>query len=99
MLAAFTVAGLVVAALAATTWKMSRDALDAALQVSRTQETLNHLAQARGNTLLAESGTQGYMISGDAARLAEREAANSAREDSLRRIRELTTGDARQQER
>ena len=99
VLAAFAAAVLVVAALAATTWKMSRDALAAALQVSHAKEVLNNLAQAKGTTLLIESITRGYVISGDAGPLAERDAVTSARETSLRRIMELTADNARQQER
>jgi len=99
VLAAFAAAVLVVAALAATTWKMSRDALEASLQLSHAQEVLNNLAQARGTTLLIESITRGYVISGDAGPLAERDAVTSARETSLRRIMELTADNARQQER
>lgn len=99
VLAAFAAAVLVVAVLTATTWKVSRDAIDAALQVSRSHEVLNSLAQARGDTLLIELSTQSYRISGDAARLAERDVAISSRETSLRRIKELTADDARQQER
>ena len=87
VLAAFAVAVLVVAVLAATTWKMSRDAIEAVLQVSHTHEVLYNLAQARGDTLLIELSTQSYRISGDAARLAERDVAISTRETSLRRIR------------
>ena len=99
VLAAFAAAVLVVAVLAATTWKVSRDALEAALQVSHTHEVLDSLAQARGDTLLIESITRGYIISGDAGPLAERDVAISARETSLRRIKKLTADNARQQER
>ncbi|MBI4190527.1 MAG: PAS domain S-box protein [Betaproteobacteria bacterium] len=99
VVAAFAAAVLVVAVLAATTWKVSRDALEAALQMSHTQEVLNNLAHARGATLLIESITRGYVISGNAGPLAERDAAMSARETSLRRIKDLTADNARQQER
>lgn len=99
VLAAFGAAVLVVAVLAATTWKISRDAVAAALWMSHTHEVLNSLAHARGDTLQIELSTQSYRISGDAARLAERDAAISARETSLRRLKELTADNARQQER
>lgn len=99
VLAAFAAAVLVVAVLAATTWKVSRDALEAAIQVSHAQEVLDDLAQERGATLLIESITRGYVISGDAGPLAERDAVMSARETSLRRIKDLTVDNARQQER
>ena len=99
VLAAFAAAVLVVAALATTTWKVSQDAVDAALQVSHTHEVLDALAKARGDTLQIELSTQSHRISGDAARLAERDIAISARETLLRRIKELTADNASQQER
>lgn len=99
VLATFAAAILLIIALASLTWKVSRDADDAALLVSRTHEVLDSLSHARGDTLLVESSTLRYTISGDAARLAERDAAISARETSLRRIKELTADDASQQAR
>lgn len=97
--AAFAAAVLVVAVLAATTWRVSQDTFEAALQVSHTKEVLERLAKAKGDTLLIESLTRGYIISGDAEQLAERDAVISEREKSLRRIKELTANNARQQER
>ena len=97
--AAFAASVLVVAVLAAATWKVSQDADEAARWVAHTHETLNSLARARGDTLLVELSTQNYRLTGDPARLAERDAAIAARETSLRRIRELTADNARQQER
>ena len=99
VMAAFAAAVLVVVALAVTTWKVSRDALEAALQMSHTQEVLNKLAEAKGTTLLIESITRGYVISGNAGPLAEGDAVMLARETSLRRIKELTADNARQQAR
>ena len=87
VLAAFAAAVLVVGALAATTWKVSQDAVETALQVSHTHEVLDALAKARGDTLQIELSTQSHRISGDAARLAGRDIAISARETFLRRIK------------
>ncbi|MHB1186648.1 EAL domain-containing protein [Thiobacillus sp.] len=99
VLAAFGAAVLVVAVLAVATWKVSQDADEAARWVAHTHEMLNNLARARGDTLQIELSTQNYRLTGDPARLAERDAAIAARETALHRIRELTADNARQQER
>jgi len=99
VLAAFAAAVLAVVALAATTWKVSSDAVEAALRVSHSHEVSNLVAHAIGQSHLIELSAQSHRISGDAARLAERDAAISARETSLRRLRELTADNASQQER
>ena len=99
VLAAFAAAVLVVMVLAAATWKLSRDSVEAALSMSHTHEVLDSLAHARGESHLIELSTQSYRMTGDAARLAERDAAIAAREISLRRIKDLTADNPRQQER
>ncbi len=99
VLAAFAAAALVVAALAATTWKMSQNAVEGALRLSHTHQVLNSLAQAKGNSFLIELSTQNYRISGDPARLVERDAAIAVRETALRQIKQLTADNARQQAR
>ena len=99
VLAAFATAILIVLILATTTWKASHNGTEAALSLMHTQELLRSLAEAKAGTLLIELRTQNYIISGDAARLADRDAAISARETWLRRINELTADHARQQER
>jgi signal transduction histidine kinase len=99
VLMAFAAAGLAVFLLAAMTWKLTQDAVDAASRVSHTHEVLLSLARARSDTIQIELSTQSYRISGDTARLAERDAAVAAREIALGRIRELTAGKPRQQER
>ncbi len=99
LLAAFAAASLVVVVLAAITWKVSQDAIEAALWVSHSHEVLDNVARAGEDTVLIESITRGYIISGDAGPLAERDMAISAREIVLRRIRDLTADNARQQER
>lgn len=99
LLAAFAAAVLVVAVLAATIWKASHEALEAALQVSHSHGVLDNLIRSKADTHLIESSTLRYMIYGSGAQLAERDSAISARETSLRRIKELTADHARQQKR
>ena len=99
VLAAFTAAVLVVAGLAVTTWKVAQDAADAVQRVVRTHEVLDSLAHTKADTLQIEFSTQSYRISGDPARLAERDATIAARETLLSRVKQLTSDNARQQER
>lgn len=99
VLAAFTAAVLVVAGLATTTWKVAQDAADAAQWVAHTHEVLDSLAHAKADTLQIEFSTQSYRISGDPARLAERDAAIATRETMLSRVKQLTSDNARQQAR
>ena len=99
MLAAFTAAVLVVAGLTATTWRMAQNAADAAQSVAHTHEVLDRLARTRAETLQIEFSTQSYRISGDPARLAERDAAIATRDASLSSVKRLTVDNSRQQER
>lgn len=99
VLAAFGAAVLVVTGLAGTTWKVAQDAADAAQLVAHTHEVLDHLAHTRINTLQIEFSTQSYRISGDPARLAERDAAVAEREVLLGRVQQLTANNTRQQAR
>ncbi len=98
ILGAFAAAVLVVA-LIATAWIASQDAMKTVLLVSRNHEVLESIARATGESYQIELSTQSYRITGETARLAERDAAISAREISLRRIKELTADNGRQQER
>jgi len=99
VLAAFTAAVLVVATLATITWKVAEDALDAAMGVARTLEALDGLGDTKLETVQIEMSTQNYRLTGDAAHLAERDRAISARESALRRIGELARNKPHQQER
>jgi len=99
VLAAFTAAVLVVAGLTATTWKMAQNAADAAQSVAHTHDVLDRLARTRADTLQIEFSTQSYRISGDPARLAERDAAIATRDTSLSSLKRLTADNSRQQER
>lgn len=98
VLVAFTAAVLVVAGLAATSWKVAQDATDAAHRVAHTHEVLNSLARTKAETLQIEFNTQSYRISGDPARLAERDVAIATRETLLGKVKQLTADNARQQE-
>lgn len=98
VLAAFTAAVLVVAGLAASTWEVAQDAADAAQRVAHTHEVLDILSGAQSDTLQIEFSTQSYRISGDPARLAERDAAIAERETLLSRVKQLTADNSRQQQ-
>jgi diguanylate cyclase (GGDEF)-like protein/PAS domain S-box-containing protein len=87
----------VVAALSVTSWNVADNATVAATQVSQTQEVLAALALARVETVQTELSTQNYRITGDPARLVERDAAIAAREIQLRRLKALTADNPQQQ--
>lgn len=95
--AAFFVAVGVVVVLCVASWRVADGAATAASQVSHTQEVLAALALARVETVQVELGTQNYRITGDPARLAERDAAIAAREVLLLRLKALTVGNPQQQ--
>jgi signal transduction histidine kinase/CheY-like chemotaxis protein len=97
VLSAFGAAALVVALLAAGTWNLAWEAENEALRVSHTHEVLVSLARVRADSVQIELSTQSFRITGDASRLAERDAALAAREASLRQIAELTADNPRQQ--
>lgn len=99
VLAAFAAAVLVVAVLIAATSELARDAVDATRWVEHTYEVINDLDHIKADSLQIELSVQNYRLTGDPARIAERDAAIAAREITLRRIRELVADDARQQER
>ena len=83
--AAYLLAVGVVLAFGVVGWQGARDAADAATRLSRAQEVLADLARARVETLQIELSTQAFRMSGDPARLAERDLAISAREARLLR--------------
>jgi diguanylate cyclase (GGDEF)-like protein/PAS domain S-box-containing protein len=66
--------------LIANTWTLVNDASVAVRRVAHTHVVLNHLAHIRSQTIQIELSTQGFRISGDLARLAERDATIAARE-------------------
>nr|WP_319564679.1 EAL domain-containing protein [uncultured Rhodoferax sp.] len=99
VLAAFAIAVLVVVGIAINTWKVARDAADAADWVAHTHEVLDSLAHIKGDTLQIEFSTQSFRISGDAQRLVERDATILTREAALQKVKQLTMDNAHQQER
>ena len=99
VLLAFSTAALLALSLVAATWRMTFSAIEADRWVVHTHQVLESLVNARADTLLVESITRGYLISGVQSQLAERDVAASSREASLRRIKELTADNAAQQAR
>ena len=99
VLTGFAAAMLVAASLVAATWKVSESAAGAARWVAHTHEVLETLARTRAETLQVEFSTQSFRISGDPARLAERDAAITSREKLLDQARRLTANNPQQQER
>jgi diguanylate cyclase (GGDEF)-like protein/PAS domain S-box-containing protein len=99
LLAAFTAAMLVVVLLATTTWKLVSDASSAAEGVSHTQAVLNLLAHIRSQTVQIELNTQGFRVSGDPAKLAERNATIAAREVAMQALWAKIAGTPAQKER
>lgn len=95
--AAFCVAAAVVVVLCVASWRVADGAANAASHVSHTQEVQAALALARVETVQIELSTQNYRITGDPARLVERDAAIAAREGLLLRLKTLTAGNPAQQ--
>lgn len=98
LLAALAAAVLVVAVLAAVTWNEARESQKAAHLVAHTHEVLDQLAETKAGSLLIELNTQNYRLTGDTGHLVARDAAIAAREIVLRRVKELTADNPRQQE-
>lgn len=94
VLFAFGMAILVAAGLSGIIWNLAGAAAEAAQQVSRVQQILHALAQAKVSTLQIELSTQSFRISGDTARLTERDAAVDKRERLLKQIEQLAMDDA-----
>jgi len=99
VLVAFTIAVLVVAGITATTWKVAYDASEAARWVAHSHEVLDSLAKTKSDTLLIEYATQSFRISGDPARLVDRDAAIADRENLLGRVKQLVSENTAQLER
>jgi diguanylate cyclase (GGDEF)-like protein/PAS domain S-box-containing protein len=90
VLVAFVSAMVVVTGLACATWMMAGNAREAARLVAYTQQVLEHVSGTRAETLQIEFSTQSFRISGDPARLVERDAAIAKREALLAQISQLT---------
>lgn len=99
VLVAFAVSVLVVAGLAASTWQLAKDAAAADRWVIHTREVLSAVARTELTTLQSEYSTQGFRLTGDLARLAERDVAVAARQASLAKLTELTQDNPTQQRR
>lgn len=99
VLVAFGIAVMVVIGLTMTTWKVARDAAGAADRVTHSHDVLDSLARIKADTLQIEFSTQSFRISGDAARLVERDASILTRDTALRHVKQLTTDNTHQQER
>ena len=94
---AFAVATVVVVVIAMKTWSASRAEAEAAQQVEQTQEIIINLARTRADTVLVEITTQSFRLSGDPARIVERDAAIASREALIAAIRTQTADNPRQQ--
>jgi len=95
-LLAFGSAVLVTATLLASTWQLVDDDSDAAQRMARSHELISSMARVRARTLQIELATQAFRISGDPARIAERDASIARREQHMQRLRELSASDAPQ---
>ncbi|MGB4360265.1 MAG: PAS domain-containing protein, partial [Rhodoferax sp.] len=96
VLTALGVAMLVVATLTAMTWAVANDAAQASRWIAQTHEVLTNLARIRTDTVQIELSTQAYRVSGDPARLAERDATIASREALLSWLKEKINENPRQ---
>ncbi|MBI2747258.1 MAG: EAL domain-containing protein [Burkholderiales bacterium] len=99
VLSAFAAAMLVVIGLAIATWKVAHDAAEAVQWVTHTHAVIDSLARIRSDTLQIEFSTQSFRISGDPARLAERDETIQGRESLLNTLQALTSDNTLQRER
>lgn len=98
VLAAFSVALVVVSLLSIITWKVAADANEVARWVAHSHEVLQTLAQVRADTVQIELSTQTFRISGDEKNLVERNARIAEREALLQRLGALTPDNPFQKE-
>lgn len=96
---AFCAAIVVVSLLGVITWQLARDTIQATNMVAHTYQVLNNLTRANGDAYQIELSTQNFRLTGDAARLAERNDAIANREATLAEIKRLTADHPQQQER
>lgn len=92
----FLLAVLIVAGIALTAWNVVNEANVAALRLASAHEVLNGLARTRAETLQVELSTQGFRLTGDPARLVERDRALARRDESMKRVHELLADDETQ---
>lgn len=97
LLSAFAIACFVVFVLITIVWQLSRDADRAMEWVQHTYQVLNHIVQARSDTIEIELNTQSFRITGDEKRIEERDKLILAREQSLKLIKQSTIDNPNQQ--
>ena len=90
VLAIFIVVALTIVGLAMATGKVSRDASQSSRWVTHAYEALDNLARIKLDTLRVEFATQNFRLTGDPARLAERDQAVRSREEAMARLTRLT---------
>ncbi len=86
-------------ALVAITWKLAGDTLQATNMVAHTYQVLNNLTRANGDSYQIELNTQNFRLSGDPARLIERNDAIAGREATLAEIKRLIADNPQQLQR
>jgi two-component system, sensor histidine kinase and response regulator len=98
VMAAFAIAALLALALTVATWQVLRTSEQVDWWVAHTHDIVDELTRVRADTLQVEFSTQNYRLTGDPARLRERDAAIVSRAASLTHLRELTADNPRQHE-
>lgn len=99
VLVAFVAAVVTVAGLAGMTWRLAQNAAEAARWIVHTHEVRDSISRTKAETLQIEFSTQSFRISGDPARITERDASIAIRESLLSRMRQLMSDNPRQQAR
>lgn len=97
VLGAFSAALVVVALLTGIVWQMANASAQAAGWIAHTHEVLNALERVRSASVQIELSTQNFRITGNPARLAERNATVAERELVITRVRQLTLDNPSQQ--
>jgi len=97
--AAFAGALAVVIALALAVFHTAERALDSSRQVAQAHEVLQVMVGVEGALLMAQSAVRGFVITGDAIYLRDRDNAVLSLESRVRRLRDLTADSESQQKR
>ena len=97
--AAFAGALAVVIALALAVFLTAERALDSSRQVAQAHEVLRVMVGVEGALLMAQSAVRGFVITGDAIYLRDRDNAVSSLESRVQRLRDLTADSESQQSR
>lgn len=99
LLLAVLISASIVAILAATTWKLERDNEAHDQWVDHTHNVLINLSRIGANTIRVEFNTQAFRVTGDPARLLERDEAVATRSRELGELRQLIADNPDQQAR